>query len=93
MKLSATQVFNAHTNGYIGQINKQYFMQNEDNTKDLAYWLSTTSTLLFLMQRTIKANNTTAVAFKRNRSSPISFFGRMAQVDYDPLKSATMKKL
>ncbi|XP_075500978.1 myosin-12 [Primulina tabacum] len=57
----------------------QSSIENEDNTKDLAYWLSTTSTLLFLMQRTIKGNNTTAVAFKRNRSSPISFFGRIAQ--------------
>ncbi|XP_073274635.1 myosin-12 isoform X2 [Primulina huaijiensis] len=62
----------------------QSSIENEDNTKDLAYWLSTTSTLLFLMQRTIKANNTTAVAFKRNRSSPISFFGRIAQGPWAP---------
>ncbi|XP_057807584.1 myosin-12 isoform X2 [Salvia miltiorrhiza] len=52
----------------------------EDSTKNLAYWLSTTSTLLFLLQRTIKASNTSAAASRRNRSSPISLFGRMAQV-------------
>ncbi|KAG6395092.1 hypothetical protein SASPL_145684 [Salvia splendens] len=52
----------------------------EDSTKNLAYWLSTTSTILFLLQRTIKASNSSAAASRRNRSSPISFFGRMAQV-------------
>ncbi|KZV31159.1 myosin-12 [Dorcoceras hygrometricum] len=65
----------------------QSSIENGDNTKNLAYWLSTTSTLLFLMQRTIKANNTTAVSVKRNRSSPISFFGRKAQ---DPWASPMM---
>ncbi|KAK6162793.1 hypothetical protein DH2020_002634 [Rehmannia glutinosa] len=58
----------------------QSSIENQDNTKNLAYWLSTTSTLLFLIQRTIKASNTSAVASKRNRNSPITLFGRMAQV-------------
>ncbi|GER57807.1 myosin family protein [Striga asiatica] len=54
--------------------------ENQDNTRNLAYWLSTTSTLLFLLQRTIKASSTSSVASRRNRSSPMSLFGRMAQV-------------
>ncbi|PIN25170.1 Myosin class V heavy chain [Handroanthus impetiginosus] len=58
----------------------QSSIENQDNTENLAYWLSTTSTLLFLLQRTIKASNTSAVSSKRIRSSPISLFGRMAQV-------------
>ncbi|KAL0397490.1 UNVERIFIED_CONTAM: Myosin-12 [Sesamum calycinum] len=58
----------------------QSSIENQDNIKNLAYWLSTTSTLLFLIQRTIKASNTSSVVSKRNRSSPITLFGRMAQV-------------
>ncbi|KAK4488660.1 hypothetical protein RD792_004431 [Penstemon davidsonii] len=58
----------------------QSSIENQDNTKNLSYWLSTTSTLLFLIQRTIKASNTSSVTSKRIRSSPISIFGRMAQV-------------
>ncbi|XP_042027430.1 myosin-12-like [Salvia splendens] len=58
----------------------QSSIENQDSTKNLAYWLSTTSTILFLLQRTIKASNSSAAASRRNRSSPISFFGRMAQV-------------
>lgn len=54
-------------------------IESQDNTKDLAYWLSTTSTLLILVQRTIKASNTSNSASHRNRSSPTTFFGRMAQ--------------
>ncbi|XP_051143772.1 myosin-12-like isoform X2 [Andrographis paniculata] len=58
----------------------QSSIENQDNIRYLAYWLSTTSTLLFLMQRTVKAMNTPAVSSKRSRSSPITLFGRMAQV-------------
>ncbi|KAL3622382.1 hypothetical protein CASFOL_033793 [Castilleja foliolosa] len=58
----------------------QSSIEKQENTKNLAYWLSTTSTLLFLLQRTIKASNSSAAASKRNRSSPMSLFGRMAQV-------------
>ncbi|XP_022859055.1 myosin-12-like isoform X1 [Olea europaea var. sylvestris] len=57
----------------------QSSIENQDGAKDLAYWLSTTSTLLFLLQRTIKASNTSMVASKRNRSSPTTLFGRMVQ--------------
>ncbi|KAM7476630.1 hypothetical protein LguiB_023873 [Lonicera macranthoides] len=53
--------------------------QSQENVKDLAYWLSTTATLLFLLQSTIKASNTPNVASHRNRASPTTLFGRMAQ--------------
>ncbi|PHU30831.1 Myosin-12, partial [Capsicum chinense] len=51
----------------------------EDNTSDLAYWLSTSSTLLFLLQSTLKAGNAPTRSPYRNRSSPTTLFGRMAQ--------------
>ncbi|KAL2478562.1 Myosin-12 [Forsythia ovata] len=57
----------------------QSSIENQDSAKDLAYWLSMTSTLLFLLQRTIKASNMSMVASKRNRSSPTTLFGRMVQ--------------
>ncbi|XP_030962700.1 myosin-12-like [Quercus lobata] len=54
-------------------------IEGQDNIADLAYWLSTTSTLLFLLQSTLKASNTTSSASHRNRNSPTTLFGRMAQ--------------
>ncbi|KAL6954316.1 hypothetical protein U1Q18_043179 [Sarracenia purpurea var. burkii] len=57
-----------------------YLLQSHDNFKDMAYWLSTTSTLLFLLQNTIKASNTPNGALHRNRTSPVTLFGRMAHV-------------
>ncbi|KAG5627286.1 hypothetical protein H5410_012504 [Solanum commersonii] len=54
-------------------------IEDQDNTGDLAYWLSTSSTLLFLLQSTIKAGNVPTRSPYRNRSSPTTLFGRMAQ--------------
>ncbi|XP_057451250.1 myosin-12 [Lotus japonicus] len=53
-------------------------IESQEGINDLAYWLSTTSTLLFYLQCTIKASNTTRAA-SRNRNSPASLFGKMAQ--------------
>ncbi|KAI4333233.1 hypothetical protein L6164_018067 [Bauhinia variegata] len=53
-------------------------IESQDGISDLAYWLSTTSTLLFFLQSTLKASNTTNAVY-RNRNSPITLFGRMAQ--------------
>ncbi|CAK9144802.1 unnamed protein product [Ilex paraguariensis] len=53
-------------------------IESQENIKDLAYWLSTTATLVFLLQSTIKASNAPA-ASQRNRTSPATLFGRMAQ--------------
>ncbi|GMP42087.1 hypothetical protein CsSME_00011947 [Camellia sinensis var. sinensis] len=55
------------------------FIESQDNIKDLAYWLSTTSSLLFLLRNTIKASNAPNAASHRNRTSPTTLFGRMAQ--------------
>ncbi|KAL4200292.1 hypothetical protein AMTRI_Chr03g55660 [Amborella trichopoda] len=54
-------------------------VENQDNVVDLAYWLSTTSTLLFLLQNTLKASNTPNMASQRGRISSLTLFGRMAQ--------------
>ncbi|KAF7824450.1 myosin-12 isoform X1 [Senna tora] len=53
-------------------------VESQEGINDLAYWLSTTSTLLFFLQSTLKASNTTK-AVSRNRNSPATLFGRMAQ--------------
>ncbi|XP_017226579.1 myosin-12 isoform X2 [Daucus carota subsp. sativus] len=54
-------------------------IQDQDSVEDLAFWLSTTSTLLFLLQSTIKASNAPNVSSQRHRASPTTLFGRMAQ--------------
>uniref|UniRef100_A0AB38Z7G9 TRAFAC class myosin-kinesin ATPase2 n=1 Tax=Paeonia suffruticosa TaxID=45171 RepID=A0AB38Z7G9_PAESU len=54
-------------------------IESRNNISDLAYWLSTTSTLLFLVQNTVKASNTAYAASHRNQASPTTLFGRMAQ--------------
>lgn len=45
----------------------------------LAYWLSNTSTLLFLLQRTLKASGAAGGAPKGRRPN-VTLFGRMTQV-------------
>lgn len=54
-------------------------VENQENINELAYWLSTTSTILFLLQNTIKANNTPSPISHRSRNSPTTLFTRMAQ--------------
>ncbi|XP_077247781.1 myosin-like protein XIF [Tasmannia lanceolata] len=54
-------------------------VENHENARDLAYWLSTTSTLLFLLQNTLKASNTSSKASHRSRTSSFTLFGRMAR--------------
>ncbi|XP_038720466.1 myosin-12 isoform X1 [Tripterygium wilfordii] len=51
----------------------------ENNTYNLAYWLSTSSALLFLLQSTLKASNTSNLAAQRKRTHPVTLFSRMAQ--------------
>ncbi|KAJ1377259.1 Dilute domain, partial [Sesbania bispinosa] len=53
-------------------------IESQEGINDLAYWLSTTSTLLFYLHCTLKASNTTK-AVSRNRNSPATLFGKMAQ--------------
>lgn len=59
-------------------------LQSQENISDLAYWLSTSSTLLYLLQSSLKATNTSTVASNRNRASPATLFGRMAYVCFLP---------
>ncbi|KAL3828327.1 hypothetical protein ACJIZ3_017129 [Penstemon smallii] len=49
-------------------------IEDEANKDNMAYWLSNTSTLLFLLQQTLKATGTAG-----KPPQPTSFFGRMAQ--------------
>ncbi|CAA0818666.1 Myosin-8 [Striga hermonthica] len=50
-------------------------IEDEANNDYMAYWLSNTSTLLFLLQHTLKAGSSSA----SKPPQPTSFFGRMAQ--------------
>ncbi|KAL6535163.1 hypothetical protein OROMI_026537 [Orobanche minor] len=50
-------------------------IEDEANNDYMAYWLSNTSTLLFLLQHTLKAT----ISTPRKPPQPTSFFGRMAQ--------------
>ncbi|XP_004290008.1 PREDICTED: myosin-6-like [Fragaria vesca subsp. vesca] len=47
-------------------------IENQDNNEHMAYWLSNTSALLFLLQRSLKAAGTIS-----QRKPPTSLFGRM----------------
>ncbi|KAK6944781.1 Dilute domain, partial [Dillenia turbinata] len=51
----------------------------QDNNDVLAYWLSNTSTLLLLLQHTLKASGAASLTPQRRRTSSASLFGRMSQ--------------
>lgn len=52
-------------------------VENQENIGELAYWLSTTSTLLFLLQNTLKLSSTSKLGPNRRQASTVSLFGRM----------------
>ncbi|KAF7817809.1 myosin-11-like isoform X1 [Senna tora] len=54
-------------------------IETQDNNDTLAYWLSNASTLLLLLQRTLKASGAAGMAPQRRRSSSATLFGRMTQ--------------
>ncbi|KAK9128425.1 hypothetical protein Syun_017222 [Stephania yunnanensis] len=54
-------------------------VENQEDVNELGYWLSMTSTLLFLLQNTLKASNKQMANSQRSRTSPTTLFGRMAQ--------------
>nr|XP_009394265.1 PREDICTED: myosin-12-like [Musa acuminata subsp. malaccensis] len=54
-------------------------VENQENVGELAYWLSTTSTLLFLLQKTLKASNASTTGSHRNRATTVTLFSRMAR--------------
>ncbi|XVF57179.1 hypothetical protein PTKIN_Ptkin06aG0183100 [Pterospermum kingtungense] len=54
-------------------------IETQDNNDVLAYWLSNASTLLLLLQRTLKASGAAGMTPQRRRSSSATLFGRMTQ--------------
>ncbi|XP_042391236.1 myosin-17-like isoform X1 [Zingiber officinale] len=52
-------------------------IEAQDNTDVLSYWLSNSSTLLLLLQRTLKATGASSLTPQRRRTSAL--FGRMSQ--------------
>ncbi|KAL9248001.1 hypothetical protein vseg_021368 [Gypsophila vaccaria] len=55
-------------------------IETQDNNDILAYWLSNASTLLLLLQHTLKASGAAGVAsHRRGSSSPGTLLGRMSQ--------------
>ncbi|XP_062155065.1 myosin-17-like [Alnus glutinosa] len=51
----------------------------QDNIDVLSYWLSNSSTLLSLLQRTLKVTGAASLTPQRRRSTSTSLFGRMSQ--------------
>ncbi|KAF6152327.1 hypothetical protein GIB67_005981 [Kingdonia uniflora] len=51
----------------------------QDNNDVLSYWLSNSSTLLLLLQRTLKASGVASMTPQRRRTTSASLFGRMSQ--------------
>ncbi|WOL01344.1 hypothetical protein Cni_G10060 [Canna indica] len=54
-------------------------VENQENIGELAYWLSTTSTLLFLLQKNLRASNASSTGSYCSRATTSSFFSRIAQ--------------
>ncbi|KAK2986359.1 hypothetical protein RJ640_026623 [Escallonia rubra] len=52
-------------------------IENQDNNDHMAYWLSNTSTLLFLLQRSVKPAGVAGATPARKPPPPTSLFGRM----------------
>ncbi|XP_020581074.1 myosin-17-like [Phalaenopsis equestris] len=53
-------------------------VEGQDNNDILCYWLSNCSTLLLLLQRTLKASGAASLTPQRRRPSSASLFGRMS---------------
>ncbi|GJN23324.1 hypothetical protein PR202_gb10963 [Eleusine coracana subsp. coracana] len=53
--------------------------QAAESSAELSYWLSTTSTLLYLLQNTLKASSSTSKGSNRSRTTTGSLFSRMVQ--------------
>ncbi|MQL71296.1 hypothetical protein Taro_003628 [Colocasia esculenta] len=54
-------------------------IENEESNEHLAYWLSNTTTLLFLLQRSLKAAGAPGSVPRKKPPPPTSLFGRMTQ--------------
>lgn len=56
----------------------------QENNDMLAYWLSNTSTLLLLLQQTLKATGAAGFTPQRRRTMSTSLFGRMSSLRASP---------
>ncbi|PAN45033.1 hypothetical protein PAHAL_9G088800 [Panicum hallii] len=54
-------------------------VEGAESSGELAYWLSTTSTLLYLLQNTLKASSSSSKGSNRSRNATGSLFSRMVQ--------------
>ncbi|KAK9082960.1 hypothetical protein Scep_029431 [Stephania cephalantha] len=54
-------------------------IEDEENNEHMAYWLSNASTLLFLLQRSLKGDGAAGSTPSRKPPVPTSLFGRMTQ--------------
>lgn len=54
-------------------------VEGQDNNEILCYWLSNCSTLLLLLQRTLKASGAASLTPQRRRTPSAALFGRMTQ--------------
>ncbi|CAN6309346.1 unnamed protein product [Urochloa humidicola] len=54
-------------------------VEGTESSAELAYWLSTTSTLLCLLQNTLKASSSSSKGSNRSRTATGSLFSRMVQ--------------
>lgn len=54
-------------------------IENTESFGELAYWLSTTSTLLYLLQNTLKASSSSSKGSNRSRTTTGNLFSRMVQ--------------
>ncbi|GAV57235.1 Myosin_head domain-containing protein/IQ domain-containing protein/DIL domain-containing protein [Cephalotus follicularis] len=54
-------------------------LEDPDNNDHMAYWLSNTSTLLFLLQRSLKSTGAAGSSPQQKPPQPTSLFGRMTQ--------------
>ena len=52
-------------------------LQNQDNNEHMAYWLSNTSALVFLIQKSLRPEGSSSA---RKPPPPTSLFGRMTMV-------------
>ncbi|OEL18826.1 Myosin-6 [Dichanthelium oligosanthes] len=52
-------------------------MQKHDSNEDLAYWLSNSSTLLIMLQKSLKATGSTGTSPQKRPQTQSSFLGRM----------------
>jgi hypothetical protein len=56
-----------------------FVFQKHDSNEDLAYWLSNSSTLLIMLQKSLKAAGSTGISPQKRPQTQSSFLGRMVR--------------